>query len=134
MLSAIIAYCLAAACLVFVIALPLGKTGIGATLRRWAGALFLLALAPSLFFGLIGARHDAMSGISADGANPLAVLGGLGLLAVLSYAILAVRKRMTKTSKDAWSEYVNLRSSGKRPVGTDPRTHHVPSLFDEEDP
>ncbi|HYC90562.1 MAG TPA: hypothetical protein VEO54_15200 [Thermoanaerobaculia bacterium] len=134
MFSAIIAYCLAAACLVFVIALPLGKTGIGATLRRWAGALFLLALAPSLFFGILDVRHGAVSGESGGGANALTVFGGLVLLAVVSYAILAIRKRLRTSAKDAWSEYVQLRSSGKRPVDTSARTSSRPSFFDEEGP
>jgi len=132
MLSTIIYYCIALACVLAVVSLPLGKTAIAGTLRRLAGALFLLALAPSLFFGIFASPSG--SGGGAATANPLAVLGGIVLLAVLSYAILAVRKRLTKTSKDAWSEFVSLRSSGKRPVGTDPRPNHAPSLFDEEEP
>jgi hypothetical protein len=59
------------------------------------------------------------------------VIGGLVILSVVSYVILAIRKRLRTTSKDAWAEFVSLRSSGKRPVG-DLHTTHTPSLFDEE--
>ena len=50
-----ISFLIAAACVVFVLSLPISATKAGQTLRRWAGVLFLLALAPALFVGLIGA-------------------------------------------------------------------------------
>jgi hypothetical protein len=136
MLGLVIQYAFAAACLLFVVSLPIWKLPIAATLRRVAAALFLAALLPSLFFGVIApASPSAGAGSSpassSSGPNALEVIGALVLLSVVSYAILAIRKRLRTTSKDAWSEFVSLRSSGKRPVG-DPHTTHTPSLFDEE--
>jgi hypothetical protein len=136
MSALIIQYAIAGACLLFVVSLPIWKLPIAATLRRIAAALFLAALLPSLFFGVIApapTSADAGSGptASSSGPNALEVLGAIVILSVVSYAILAIRKRLRTTSKDAWSEFVSLRSSGKRSVG-DPRSTHTPSLFDEE--
>jgi hypothetical protein len=44
---------IAAACALFVLSLPLSKTNAGATLRRWAGVCFILALLPSIIYGLL---------------------------------------------------------------------------------
>lgn len=134
MVSLLIQYCIAAACLLFVVSLPIAKLPIASTMRRVAGALFLLAFLPSLFFGLITSPSQQPGGEvqATAGVNALEVIGGLVILSGIAYAILAVRKRMKKSPKDAWSEYVGLRSSGKRPVGTDPRTTHTASLFEEE--
>lgn len=136
MLALIIQYAIAGACLLFVISLPIWPLSIASKMRRVAGALFLAALLPSLFFAAIvpaptGVGTGASPSAPFSEPNALEVLGGLLVLSVVSYAILAIRKRLRTTSKDAWSEFVSLRSSGKRPVG-DPRTTHTPSLFDEE--
>lgn len=135
MLGLLMQYALAAACLLFVVSLPNWKLPIAATMRRMAAAFFLVALLPSVFFGLLTSGQKtsgAPSAIAPPGAsNPLSVIGGLVILSLLSYAVLEVRKRMKKTSKDAWSEFVSLRSSGKKPVA-DPRSSHTSSLFDEE--
>lgn len=135
MIALLFQYAIATGCLLFVVSLPLGKLPIASTLRRAAGALFLLALLPSLFFGLL-AQSLPSSGNGA-GTAPLhgfdLLRGVLGLLVLsaLAYAILAIRKRLRTTSKDAWSEFVSLRSSGKRPAGTDPHGPHS-SLFDDD--
>jgi hypothetical protein len=137
MLPLLVQSALALACLLFVVSLPIAKLPIAGTMRRVAAALFLVALFPSVFFGLIARPSTATGGPSSPvspsaAAEPLSVIAGLVLLCLLSYAILEIRKRFTKTSsKDAWSEFVSLRSSGKKPV-SDPRTTHTPSLFDEE--
>jgi len=138
MLGMLIQYALAGACLLFVVSLPIWKLPIAATMRRAAGALFLAALLPSLFFGLLSspAPSSSAAGPSTPAphvgvADSLSAIGGLVILCVLSYAVLEIRKRMKKTSKDAWSEYVSLRSSGKKPV-SDPHSSPAPSLFDEE--
>ena len=133
MLGTIVTYAIAAACVLFAISLPLGKLTIGATLRRCALALAILAFAPSLFFGILNAPAGPRGG-GTESVNALTVLGGFTIFAVLAYVILAIRKRLRTTAKDAWSEYVHLRSSGKRPVGADARTSAAPSLFDEEEP
>jgi hypothetical protein len=129
MLSVLIAYSIAVACLLFVVSLPIAKLPIARTMRRIAGALFLIAVLPSLFFGLIMPSHGSGAAPTSS-ANPLATIGGFVVLSVIAYAILAIRKRLKRSPKDAWSEFVGLRSSGKRPVGTDPRTSHTSSLFD----
>jgi hypothetical protein len=129
MLSVLIHYSIALACLLFVVSLPIAKLPIAGTLRRIAGALFLIAFLPSLFFGLITPSQGSGAAPSSS-ANPLATIGGFVVLSVIAYAILVIRKRLKRSPKDAWSEFVGLRSSGKRPVGTDPRTSHTSSLFD----
>jgi hypothetical protein len=129
MLSVLIEYSIAVACLLFVVSLPIAKLPIAKTMRRIAGALLLLAFLPSLFFGLITPAQGSGAAPN-SAANPLAMIGGFVVLSVVAYVILAIRKRLKKSPKDAWSEFVGLRSSGKRPVGTDPRTSHTSSLFD----
>src|SRR5215212_1367857 len=135
MLGLAIQYCIATALLLFVVSLPIAKFPIAGTMRRIAAALFLLAFMPSLFYGLITsppASGGEVPGHTMTGPNALEVIGALLILSCAAYAILAIRKRLKKSPKDAWSEFVGLRSSGKRPVGTDPRTAHTASLFDEE--
>jgi hypothetical protein len=135
MIGLLIQCAIAVACVLFVVSLPIWKLPLAVTLRRVAAALFLAALVPALFFGLLApsgpATGDGSPSVSAVGPNALEVLGGLLILSVVSYLILAIRKRLRTTSKDAWTEYVSLRSSGKRPVG-DPRSTHAPSLFDDD--
>jgi hypothetical protein len=131
----VIQYCIATACLLFVVSLPIARLPIASTLRRAAFALFLLAFMPSVFYGLITSPPPAggeVPGHAMNGPNALEVIGALLVLSCVAYAILAIRKRLKRSPKDAWSEFVGLRSSGKRPVGTDPRTTHTASLFDEE--
>jgi hypothetical protein len=136
MLPLLVQSALALACLLLVVSLPIAKLPIAGTMRRVAASLFLVAFFPSVLFSLI-ARPSTAAGPSSPvppsaPAEPLSVLAGLVLLCLLSYAVLELRKRFTKTSsKDAWSEFVSLRSSGKKPV-SDSRTTHTPSLFDEE--
>jgi predicted permease len=133
MLSLLIQYSIAAACLLFVVSLPIAKLQVASTMRRIACALFLLAFLPSLFFGIIAAPHHHKGGAAPSSpTSTLALIGGFVVLSLIAYVILAIRKRLKKSPKDAWSEYVGLRSSGKRPVGTDPRTSHTSSLFEEE--
>jgi hypothetical protein len=132
MVSVLVQAAFATACMLFVASLPILKLPIAAKMRRIAGALFLVAFLPSVFVGLI-APSPATAGASSGGASaePFSVIAGFVVLSLISYAVLEIRKRMKKTSKDAWSEYVSLRSSGKKPVD-DPRATHAPSLFDEE--
>ena len=136
MISLLLQYAIPTACLLFVVALPLGKLPIASTLRRAAAALFLLALLPSLFFGLLApslpsSGNGAGTAQSPHGFDSFKGMLGLLVLSALAYAILAIRKRLRTTSKDAWSEFVSLRSSGKRPAGTDPHGPHS-SLFDDD--
>ncbi len=110
----IVPYIFAAACALLVVSLPITRTSIGSMLRRCAGVLFLLAITPSLFFGLVGLQH--VSGASTSPgvtANPFGCLIGFALLSLLSYAFLEIRRRFRRPKQDAWSEYINARSAGK---------------------
>jgi len=130
----IVQYLVATACLLFALSLPLGKLPFTAKLRRWAGFLFLLAFLPSLFFGLITALPDTHPTTAAPqhGCSFGAILGFI-FLSLLAYAILALRKRLRPgKSADVWSDYVSLRTAGKRPVGGD-RGARPSSLFEDPD-
>ena len=117
MFGSLIGGLLALACALFVLSLPLGSTGIGVTLRRWAGVCFLASLLPSLLIGLgreaLGGRGTA--GSSSFGSD-LGCLAFAVLLSVLAFAVLEIRKRLRSSSRDAWSEYVSQKSSGKQPI------------------
>lgn len=128
MIALLVSSCVAIACLLFVVSLPIAKLPIARTMRRIAGALLLLGFVPSLFVGLLTSHSDAATPSSS--ANPFAVIGGIVVLSVVAYVILEIRKRLKRSPKDAWSEFVGLRSSGKRPVGSDPKTSGTSSLFD----
>lgn len=111
---------LALACLLFVLSLPLSTTAFGKTLRTWAGFLFLLAIGPSLFFGVLkqsagpGGTGAAGSGLGVGDA--LAGIGALALLSVGAYVALQVRSRTGGAKRDAMADYFSRRSSGKEPV------------------
>jgi O-antigen ligase len=131
----IVQYLVATACLLFVLSLPLGKLPFAGLLRRWAGFLFLVAFLPSLCFGLITTaqhQHGPSATPPRTGFSFGAVVGFI-ILSVIAYAILEVRKRLRPgKSADAWSDYVSLRTAGKRPVGGD-RPARTASLFEDPD-
>ncbi|HQR45270.1 MAG TPA: hypothetical protein PK598_04540, partial [Thermoanaerobaculia bacterium] len=114
-----ISFLIASACVVFVLSLPISATKAGQTLRRWAGVLFLLALAPALFMGLVGAMGGTV-------AAPRAVEGGVGdllgtvlglvILSPVAYGILQLRKRFNPKSRDPWADYVDRKAAGKKVV------------------
>ena len=129
----IVQYLVATACLLFVLSLPLGKLPFAGMLRRWAGFLFLLALLPSLFFGLISATPGPTTSAPQDGGCSVGAILVFGVLSIVAYAILEVRKRLRPgKSADAWSDYVSLRTAGKRPVGGDHGARPA-SLFEDPD-
>lgn len=131
----LVQYLVATACLLFVLSLPLGKLPVATTLRRWAAVLFLLAFAPSVFFGLIqSSTPHASPGSPSEGCS-LGAIAGFVILSLLAYGILELRKRLRPgKSGDAWSDYVSLRTSGKKPVApTGGAVHRAPGLFDDPD-
>ena len=139
MIAIVIQYLIAASCLLFVVSLPLGKSQTGSGLRRIAAALFLLAFLPSAFFGLI---QQGGTNTSQSTSEPLdqigCALGGLVTVVFLSlaaYAVLEVRKRIERPSKDAWSEYINLRSTGKTSVRNQKQSRRpgISPLMDQND-
>lgn len=129
----ILQYLVATACLLFVLSLPLGKLPFAGMLRRWAGFLFLLAFLPSLFFDLISATPGPTTSAPQDEGCSVGAILVFGVLSIVAYAILEVRKRLRPgKSADAWSDYVSLRTAGKRPVGGD-RGARPASLFEDPD-
>lgn len=116
----IVQYLVATACLLFVLSLPLGKIPIAGRLRRWAAVLFLLAFLPSVFYGIISSPRAAQeTSTTATGCSIEAFLGFV-VLSLLAYGILEIRKRLRPgKSVDAWSDYVGLRTSGKKPLKKD---------------
>ncbi|MCK6681009.1 MAG: hypothetical protein L6R30_01155 [Thermoanaerobaculia bacterium] len=116
-----ISFLIAAACVVFVLSLPISATKAGQTLRRWAGVLFLLALAPALFMGLNGAMGGAAgtprAGAGAGrGVDALAAILGFLILSPIAYGILQLRKRFNPKSRDPWADYVDRKAAGKKVV------------------
>jgi protein-S-isoprenylcysteine O-methyltransferase Ste14 len=93
----IIQFLLAGACLLIVLSLPVMKTALGAALRRWGCFLFLLALAPSVLFGLLHQTMRSRMPWSVGG-----ILEGvftIVLVAAIAYALLAWRKRAAAEKK-----------------------------------
>lgn len=138
MIALIIQYLIAGACLLFVVSLPLGKSSVGSSLRRAAAALFLAGFAPSLFFGLITSGTSSPNEPRSAAGQIGCAIGGLVILALASvaaYAFLEIRKRIKRPSKDAWSEYINLRSTGKTTVRRQKsrRGHASPLMEDDDD-
>ena len=114
-----ISFLIAGACVAFVLSLPISATRAGQTLRRWAGVLFLLALAPALFMGLVGAMGGAVAAPQATGGGIGDLLGtvlGLLVLSPLAYGILQLRKRFSPKSRDPWADYVDRKAAGKKVV------------------
>jgi len=103
------------ACILFAVSLPVSGTGLGRTLRRWALFCFVLALAPSVFVGACR-QVAASTGGSGGDVGGASLLGALAVLSVLAYAILKLRARFLRPTRDAWSDYVGQRSAGKRVV------------------
>ncbi|MCG3195111.1 MAG: hypothetical protein DIJKHBIC_04381 [Thermoanaerobaculia bacterium] len=110
---------IAGACVAFVLSLPISATRAGQTLRRWAGVLFLLALAPALFMGLVGTMGGTVAASQATGGGIGDLLGtvlGLLILSPLAYGILQLRKRFSPKSRDPWADYVDRKAAGKKVV------------------
>ena len=114
-----ISFLIAGACVAFVLSLPISATRAGQTLRRWAGVLFLLALAPALFMGLVGAMGGTVAAPQPGGGGGGDLLGtalGLLVLSPTAYWILQLRKRFSPKSRDPWADYVDRKAAGKKVV------------------
>jgi hypothetical protein len=113
----VIALLVAAACVVFVLSLPISATKTGGLLRSWAGVLFLLALAPAIFFGLFGAMGGTASAPHPGaGGDVLSTLLGFAILSPLAYGVLQLRKRFQPKSRDPWADFVDRKAAGKKVV------------------
>lgn len=125
----IVGYLFAAACALLVVSLPIARTPIGSMLRRCAGTLFLLAITPALFFGLVGSQLGNGTSSSPEvTANPFGCVVGFAILSLLSYAVLEIRRRFHRPKQDAWAEYINMRSAGKVVVKDRNKQSGIPPL------
>ena len=112
-----IAFLIASACVAFVLSLPLSATKAGQTLRKWAGLLFLLALAPALFMGLFGAMGGTVNVPPSGGTGDvLSTILGFALISPLAYGILQLRKRFKPKNRDPWADFVDRKAAGKKVV------------------
>lgn len=103
-------------------------------LRRWAAAFFLLALAPSVFIGLVHrVAPTRPKGRLSEAIQALSCLIGLMLLSLVAYAVLELRRRIGKPKSDAWSEYISLRSTGKTLARDRDRRHMPPAILEDEE-
>ena len=88
----IVQFLVALACFLVALSLPVTKTPLGATLRRWGCFTFLLAFLPSVFFGLL---HQTMrSRMPWSVGRVLEELFTLLVVGAIAYAVLAWRKRL----------------------------------------
>jgi hypothetical protein len=111
------AFLIASACVAFVLSLPISATKAGQTLRRWAGVLFLLALAPALFMGLFGAMGGTANAPPSGGTGDvLSTILGFALLSPLAYGVLQLRKRFKPKNRDPWADFVERKAAGKKVV------------------
>lgn len=93
----IVQFLIAAACFLVAASLPIMKTALGAALRRWGCFLFLLAVLPSVFFGLL--RETARSHMPWNIGRVLEELVTIAIVAAVAYALLAWRKRAAAEKK-----------------------------------
>jgi Na+/melibiose symporter-like transporter len=113
----IVPYLFAAACALLVVSLPIARTSIGSMLRRCAGALFLLAIVPAVFMALVGSLRGGTTHSAPEvSLHAVGCVVSVALLSLLAYAVLELRKRLSRPKQDAWSEYIHARSAGKTVV------------------
>lgn len=86
----IIQFLFALACFLFALSIPIAKTQLASSLRRWAAFSFLLALLPSACFGLF--REAARSRLPLTPSRVAEELLTLLIVAGVAYMALAIRK------------------------------------------
>lgn len=107
----------------FVLSLPIAKTNLGTRLRQIAGVAFLLALLPSIICGLLFPSPAPASAPTLTTppsfweqfASGLSCFGGVVLVSLVAYCVLAIRKKLHKPKKEPW-ELLFSRGGGKRRV------------------
>lgn len=104
-MTSLIGALLAAATILFVVSLPLGATQAGSTLRRWAGAAFLAALAPAVACSVLLQATGRGGGQPPSLTGVLAAVGLLAIISATAYVSLAVRGRIkAKQRRDRLSQ------------------------------
>ena len=128
MFSVLIRLLFAAGTGCFVLALPVWKTAVGATLRRVAGFCVVLAFLPSLLVGLFVASSSPRAAAAPSPSilqRLLADLEGAAVIlvvVVLAYIVLQIRARgrARSTPTDPFAAFLG-RGGGKRRVDPDRR-------------
>lgn len=93
----IVQFLVSVACILLVASLPITKTALGAALRRWGCFLFVLAFAPSVFFGIL---HQAVRArLPWSFVRVLEEVFTVLVVAAIAYAVLAWRKRAAAEKK-----------------------------------
>jgi hypothetical protein len=113
----IVQYLLAIGCTLLVVSLPIARTPLGGHLRRF----------------------DVPSAAQPTFGTTLGCVIGIVLACVLSFAILELRRYLLRPKRDAWSEYISQRSSGKTVLKDREATRErvlppLPSDADDEAP
>jgi hypothetical protein len=93
----IVQFIVSIACILFVLSLPIAKTMLGAALRRWGCFLFVLAFAPSVFFGIL--HQTVRARMPGSFERIIEELFTIVVVAAIAYAILAWRKRTLAEKK-----------------------------------
>jgi hypothetical protein len=133
MINLLVSWSLSAACIVFLVSLPLMHSEAGGKLRRVALTFFLLALAPYFFIELLRLFPTfGLPRFAIPGAGLFELIGVLVVIAPVAYAVLVLRRRLAHSSRDA--HHARLPRAGKVPTGPDRSDvdDKQLSLFDEE--
>jgi hypothetical protein len=133
MMNLLVSWSLSAACIVFIVSLPLSRSEAGAKLRRGALALLLLALAPFFLVDLLRTiPAPGQPRFAVPGAGIFELIGVFAVISPLAYALLMLRRRLRHSPRD--THHARLRRSGKAPVDDhrDQFSDNQRSLFDED--
>jgi hypothetical protein len=87
----IVQFIVSVACILVVASLPIAKTALGAALRRWGCFLFVLAFAPSVFFGIL---HQAVRArLPWSFVRIIEEVFTVLVVAAIAYVVLRLRRR-----------------------------------------
>ena len=90
----------------FFVSLPMTNTPLAWRLRRWSA-------------GLVGVVLFVAIVVVECRAHPLLSVA-VGTIAMFAaYGVLEIRKYLPRHKPEPWTEYLNLRATGKRPVDLD---------------
>lgn len=103
LLDAALQWLLAIATILFFVSLPMADKSRAWRMRRWAGGLVLL-----VFIIAVSAMELRV--------HPTRTLAIVVTAMFVAYGVLEIRKYLKRRKPEPWVEYLNLRSTGKRPV------------------
>lgn len=120
----IIQLAVATACLLLTLSVPIRNTPLGQTLRRWGCFAFLIAFAPSLFYGLLH-KSPFFTGTWTAGRIGEEVLTLL-IVAAIAYGVLRLRKRLSTEKQPS------KRLTSKQPVDPPSRRPDLINMLREQ--